>query len=364
MFINSSSGKIQTTITSAGKILLTVFWLSWGLSEVFRNQLIDFLAFVGAGRRVFTLQSPYAAYQTAFGNSVFQTVPWLAWLFAPFALMPIGQAWLIFISLNASLLLFSIAIIGLTGPSKLSPLNFAYILGCGSAVSYYCFAFGQVTIFQLSILSTMIISLQHNKRILAGALMPLALVKPHLMLWFIVSAFFIGGRRFVASSILATILFSAVAFIWQPQWPFDLLNTFISGQASSTMESWKFSTLTGLFSVSPSYGLLVLPLSFPALSWIRRKAGKLAAGSQLGIALAFSLATSPYAFAYDLPLLIPALIWLSRPWSNLMAFIWTLLAAIVFFSGFSGNSYLATLITCVLIVRKLIMASNEQQISR
>jgi hypothetical protein len=69
---------------------------------------------------------------------------------------------------------------------------------------------------------------------------------------------------------------------------------------------------------------------------------------------------SPYAFAYDLPLLIPALLWLSRRWSTRMTVIWSILAGIAAFAGFSGFSYFATLLVSGLIVLKLVVLPREQ----
>jgi hypothetical protein len=353
--------KIPKVAAGLMQLILTIFWAARGLSTIFITHQVDFLAFIGAGHRFLSFQSPYGFYPTVFGASIFQSVPWLAWLFSPLALLNIDQAWLIFVALNACLLLIIIILIGISESVKLSPINFTYVYACVLAISYFCLAFGQVTILQVAVLSIMIVALKRGNQIIAGVLMPLVLIKPHLIIWFLFSIFTSGKRQFIVSSILSTILISAVSFALQPSWPIEMVKTFVAGQTISTMENWKFSTLAGILSLPPIYGFLVLPMSIPFLIWLRRRTSRFPFGSQLTIGLAFSLAISPYAFTYDLPLLIPALIWLSQGWTWRMAFVWTLIAAFSVMSGFTGVSFVVTLITCTLIVIKVIVSTGTPQ---
>lgn len=356
------SNRIRKAVIVLVQLALINFYAFLAATTFFMSELVEFVAFTGAGRKTLALESPFGSYVTAHGASVFQSVPWLAWLFVPLALLPLHPAWLLFVSLNIGLLL-GIFIVNLSKEAKgLSPLNLIYLFSCVLVLSYSSLAFGQVTILQLWVITLVIVFLQRGNQTWAGMLMPFVLIKPHLVIWFLIYCFALGKRRFVMTSILAILLISAAAFALQPTWLFDLFDAFLAGQAQSTMESWRFSTLAGLFSLPPIYGLVVLPLAIPALFWVRRRTMGLSIKAQLAIALAFSLATSPYAFAYDLPLLLPCWFLLSRRWSCRALLFWTLGTAFVIGVGFRGFSYVVTLATCALIVVKLVRSPGGEPV--
>lgn len=356
-----SIGRPQKWLIFIGQTLSSILFFTIGFSIFYTTKLIDFLAFYGAGLNIRSFESPYGSYVTGVGISVFQSFPWLAWLFVPLTLFPVSLAFRIYFFINVGLLLLVFVLLWKVEKITLSPINYIYIFACGLAISYYCLGFGQVTIIQLAALTIMMVALQRGHDTLAGALFPLILIKPHLIIWLLFCLLLLGRWRFIICGIVSTVLVSIAGLIFQPGWPMEMITTFINGQAKSTMESWKFMTFPGLLSLPPIYGLLVLPLSIPGLLWLRGRIKPFPFSTQFAIWLAFSLATSPYAFAYDLPLLFPALIWLSRPWSLFTALIWFAFAATVTLTGFSGGTYLIAIATCVLIVVRIQKADRATE---
>jgi len=286
-----------------------------GLSTVSMDRPIDFLAYYGAARHLLDGLSPYGLYATAYGYSVFQSPLWLAWLFTPMAIMPMHSAWLLFVVINICLLILCLVIIARFHNTNVSPIVFAYILSCTLGISFIQIRFGQVTVIQLFAFVLIICAMRSRQMVIAGLLVPLALLKPHLLIFFLPSAFLRGDRKLLLSAFVSTLALMALAFWLRPAWLHDLVDTFISGQRASDMAPWKFMTLTGHFSLPPWAGLLVPPLSLPIIIWSERKFRAMPTSTWLSVALALSLAFTPYAFAYDLPLLLPVLVWLSLPWS-------------------------------------------------
>jgi hypothetical protein len=127
-----------------------------------------------------------------------------------------------------------------------------------------------------------------------------------------------------------------------------MFSAIVKGAAETSMEFWKYSTLASLFSRDARLGYLVPIVFLPLLFGLRRSLKEHPIQDQLAIVLAFSLATSPYAFAYDLPLLLPALAWLTRQWPRRAVLLWTGMAVLVYFAGFTRLAYLATLLACAL----------------
>lgn len=330
--------------------VVAVFGFVIGLHWITRQDLADFLAFWGAGGRVLASQSPYGYYPTLNGGSVFQSVPWLAWLFAPLALLPVGRAWQIFYLLNLLLVALTILLAFKEFRIRLNPLAATLVLACSLALAYPCLSFGQVSILQAAILSLMALALQRGRPVLAGALMPLALLKPHLLLWFIPYVLITGGRRFRLASLASTLLLALVALVFQPSWPGEMLQTILAGQAGTRMETWKYTTLSGLFSLDPKLGLLIPIVFLPVLFWLSRRIKDYPLYSRLAIVLGFSLAASPYSFSYDLPLLLPALVWLTQQWPARTTLLWTAVAVLIYLLGFQNLAYLVTLLVCGLIL--------------
>lgn len=157
------------------------------------------------------------------------------------------------------------------------------------------------------------------------------------------------------AGILSTLFIGLVAFLTRPSWITDMLTEIIRGQQYSTMEWNKFVTVSGLFSLPPWLNIVIWLLSFPFLILLDNKFRLVPSNIWLPIALAVSLATTPYAFAYDLPLLIPALVWLCFPWSRFSFIAILAVTLITILAGFSSIAYIVVIFTAVISIHRLIM---------
>jgi hypothetical protein len=343
---------LQSTgsVSFLGKILVASLLLTLCVVALSVAPRVDFLAFMGASKRYLSGLSPYGFYPTDHGTPVFQSFPWVVWLFLPISWMDLDQAWILFTILNGAVLLLIILLAASLQEKKFLPVDLLLLFACGLTLSYLCLVTGQLTLLQAGVAVLMMAALERNKPVLAGALVPLILIKPHLVIWFLVSVYVRSGKRFLTASLLSAGLFFGTALALQPTWPADMIQIILSGQMASTTEDWKFATLTGLLHIPPWVGFLVLPVSLPLLFFIQRRMKGQPISAQMAAALAFSLAASPYAFAYDLPLLIPALLWLTPRLSLGTAVLWLAAAAIPIITGYSGAAYILTILTCGLIL--------------
>lgn len=339
--------------------LLSTFWVIRYLPENFQQHLVDFKAFYGAAKKLLLGVTPYGLYQTAVGASSFQSPIWLSWLFIPLTLFNTEQAFLIFEILNLLLYLVILIIIFKWHSTKISFLDFFFFWGCSLVLSFLTQQFGQVTIIQLAAIVAMIYTLNNDKPIIAGMLFPLVLIKPHLVVFFCFVALKRGGRKMLLAGIGSLVIFVLIGEVIEKYWILDMIKTIIGGQQSSEMEWYKFMTLAGLFSKPLSVGILIWLITLPFLIFLDYRFRSLPNITWLPVALALSLATAPYAFAYDLPLLLPSLVWLCLPLSTmtiLIAFVVTLIPMLV---GFSGISYISVLIVTLLSIYRLFLLREE-----
>lgn len=239
--------------------------------------------------------------------------------------------------------------------SKVPLLVVLYLLGCDLVLAANTMLLGQVTIIQLGAAILIISALKQNRPFVAGLALPLILIKPHLVLFFLFAAFRRGGRKMLFAGILSTLFIVLIAFLTRPSWITDMLTEIIRGQRHSTMEWNKFLTVSGLFSLSPWVNIVLWLLFLPFLITLDNRFRSVPNNIWLPIALALSLATTPYAFAYDLPLLIPALVWLCFPWSRFSFIAIISVTLISIFAGFSGIAYIAVILIAIFSIRRLII---------
>jgi hypothetical protein len=341
-------GKISITL------LFSSFWISYGIETLSQNRLIDFSAFYGAAKNILNGLSPYNIYYTFYGSSSFQSPLWVGWFFIPFTLFPIDRAFILFGVLNLLIILICLIIVITWQSSRISPLFFIYLLCDTLVLSYDTIRFGQVTIIQLVAVILMIFALQVERPFIAGLLLPLVIIKPHLVIFFLYAAFRRGGRRMLLASLGSILLLILTAVSVQPTWITEMFRLIVYGQQNSSMEWNKFVTITGLFSLPPWLGLLVLLLFLPFFFWLDYQFKSVETKIWLPIALVLSLAITPYAFSYDLPLLLPALVWLCVPWSGRSIILLLFVSLIVIKFSFSGISYIAVLLVALFSIQKVI----------
>ncbi len=244
--------------------------------------------------------------------------------------------------------------------SRVSPLAFFYLLGCTLVLCFNAVQFGQASIIQLAAAVVIISALHVNRPFVAGLAIPLVIIKPHLVIYFLFAALKRGGRRMLLAGIGAILVLMFLALLMQPSWITDMLRVIIYGQLSSPMEWNKYVTLAGLFSLPPCIGIMVWLLLLRFLILLDSRFRSVPSNIWLPITLVLSLATAPYAFAYDLILLLPAVVWLCLPMSPLSIVIISIVLGIVISAGFSGVAYLAVLSIALYSIRGAILQTRSQ----
>ena len=319
--------------------------------------LLDFDIYYNAGKAVLSGDTPYQLY--GHFNLPFQYFPWIAWLFIPFSLFPEKTGWILFAYLNIVLLFISIRILYNIHNKDLSqnePFYIIFFFSTSLLMSLLMFMVGQVSILMLFSCTLAINFIHKKKYALAGWMVPLILVKPHLVLFFLPALFLISKKEFVITAFLSTGCLLAIATILYPSWPNEMINVFIDGQARGDRMLWAYSTLPGALRLKNWRVLnfyFAIPSFFIAL-FLLQKQINLPIFPRLSFLLAYSLFSAPYSFAYDFPLLIPSLIFLSKEWNISTALIWTICATYPALVGFQGQTYFLILFVILLIETKTI----------
>jgi hypothetical protein len=204
---------------------------------------------------------------------------------------------------------------------------------------------GQISTIILISLVLFIFLIEKNKDTLAGIVLLMTTIKPHItyLVLLLILIWIIRNRRWrVAISFAAAgILSVLVTWLINPTWINDYVQTL------NTLPYHDLSTSTLGSFMSEVFGiqifrytfLLLLPLAFP-LAKAAEKAGLLTA---FNLALLVSIPLSPYGFAFDQILLLPAVAqicsWLSRPGSFART---RLMAALGLAAVFMLNTWIAS----------------------
>jgi hypothetical protein len=342
-------------------ILLSGLWIAYGLFAVVQKNAADFTAFYGAAKNILVGINPYGLYKTIGGGiSGFQSPLWLSYFFVPLTLFPINVALIVYKLVNLVIVIGCFFLILRWQTSKVPLLVVLYLLGCILVLSANTMLLGQVTIIQLASAILMIVALKHNRPFVAGLALPLILIKPHLVLFFLFAAFRRGGRKMLFAGVLSTCFFVIISILTRHTWITDLLGEIIRGQQYSTMEWNKFVTVSGLFSLPPWLNIVIWLLSLPVLIMLDNKFHSVPSNIWLPITLVLSLATTPYAFAYDLPLLIPALIGLCFPWSRFSIIAISVVTFVTIFAGFSSIAYIEVIFIAIFSIHRVIIQKSLQ----
>lgn len=337
-----------------------VLWIAYGLTAFTQKHLVDFTAFYGAAKNLLVGLSPYRFYETFYGTSTFQSPFWVGWFFIPFTRLPINLAFIVFGAFNLVLSLVCLTLMLRWQPSKVSPLVYIFLLGCTLVLSFRTIQFGQVTLIQLFAATFMITALIKNRPVLAGLAIPLVIIKPHLILFFLFAAFRRGGRKMLLAGVGSTLVFMLISFLIQHSWISDMLQVVIYGQKTTIMMWKKYVTLGGLFSLPPWISMVGCVVFLLILILVDGKFRSVPNKIWLPITLVLSLATAPYAFAYDLPLLLPALIWSCLPLKPLPITVISTVTFIALISGFLSNAYIAVIIIAIYSIRVAILHMRLQ----
>ncbi len=334
--------------------LTCLFFVLWYvLYTASRSVLWDFGVFFGSAQAVLHGQSMYQVYGQE--QLPYWYFPWVAWMFIPLAVLPVQAAKIVYLALGFLGAIWLVFVAGrrLGGDRPFSANVF--ILAMGLLACWLLFRVGQADFILAALVTAIVFMIEGQRDVLAGALFPVLLFKPHLLLVFIPVAIWRGGRRFLVSACISVLLLSLLGVILIPDWPVQMIGM-LRHSGLRTDNAWGFTTLPELIGRTENWsGTANLPITLGlfalglGIAWKNRH---LPTAPLLSLTMALSLLCAPRAYSYNLPFLLPALLWLS-PSSVLVTTIgWLAVGAIAFGTSFSTGSYVIVLITCGLAVAK------------
>ncbi|HCK67182.1 MAG TPA: hypothetical protein DHW49_13040 [Anaerolineae bacterium] len=336
-------------IASICSLLLLIVFV-----KIQNSDLLDFEIYYEAGRSVLNGEKVYQFY----GNYQlpFQYFPWIAWLFAPFAIFDIHTAWILFSLINIFLFFYSIFILlNITEKEVDSNTKITlslFYLSAALVMSLLLFTVGQISIFLLFLCTVTIKLIDEDKRTIAGILTPVLLLKPHLMLVFFPIVLKKGGKDYLLSSIISIVILGSIATLLNTEWITEMLKIIFLGQLRGDDLLWGYTTFAGAFEMK-NWRIINFYFSIPSLIisyFIIHKIRNATTVLYLISGLTLSLFAAPYSFAYDLPLLTPALVLLSSQYKNFSLLIWGIAVIVPIISGFQGQSYFLILIVSILVI--------------
>lgn len=326
-----------------------MFILHYGITKM---EWQDFFVFYNAANSALSGESLYQI--TGEHNLPFWYFPWTAWLFIPFA----------FWSGTAALLIYKIVFVLVAILIVNSLLTFynpdfkfwdkVLILSLVTSMSLQTMIVGQLEYILLGLILVTMYAIDRRRFILAGVLIPFLWTKPHLLIVFTLTAFWLGGIRTVLATGASFILMSLIETIRNPGWYFAMFTLLKNGE--SRADGPIFMTLPYLFGFQENWvGTGNLPITVPLIIiavLIVWKVRTLPPIPLLSLALAASLFCAPRAYAYDLPLLIPAMIWITAKDFRSTFWIWLVAGILPPLVRYSSASYLLTVLVLLLAIRK------------
>lgn len=331
-----------------------LFFVLWFvLYTASHSELWDFGVFYGSAQAALRGQSMYQVY--GHYQLPYWYFPWVAWMFVPLAILPLEVATTVYLTLG---FMGAVWLVFVAGPRLGAKRPFAanvFILAMSLLASWLLFRVGQADFILAALITGIVFLIDAKRDVLAGALFPILLFKPHLLLIFIPFAMLRGGRRFLIAAFASVLALSVLGFILVPNWPVQMVSM-LRQSGLRTDNAWGFTTLPELIGRQENWsGTANLPITLGlfalglAVAWMNRH---LPTAPFLSLTMALSLLGAPRAYSYNLPFLLPALLWLSPSGVLLTTVEWLGVGALAFRTSFSTGSYFIVLITCVLAVIK------------
>lgn len=321
---------------------LTAIWIGYTIQN---SAPEDFRVFYESARAAFSGQSIYRTYGPI--NLPYWYLPWLAWFYIPLGLFSYGTAYVLYVSVSILCAFFAVDHFCNEYIPTSDRSERLFIVGMALSMCWLLFRVGQMDFILLAATGGMIYLIASNRGILAGAITPILLFKPHLYILYLPAALYKGKKQFLLGSLTVCLALIELSFLIIPDWPQQMLHM-LAQSGQRTDNNWNFTTLPNMLGLQENWSgtanlpftILLILVGF-ALLWKFRSLGTY---PLLSLALAGSLFCAPRAYAYNFPLLIPAMIWICADWPKAIRFLFWLAAAILpFFFRFSSGTYLLVL---------------------
>jgi hypothetical protein len=288
----------------------------------------DFFTFWLAGHMLPQNGNPYSPEQWVAGHAQFN-VTWvpnlafvyplpLAVLFAPLGLLPLQQAFILWVALSMGMILASLFLIR---PAEITPGNLVLVLSILVGLVFFrptilTLVSGQLSAWLLFILACIATLWAKEKWAWGSLLLPLLLLKPNLgaPIVLLLSAWLLFTRRYRPLLILGAgaILLAVVGMLKDPAWLLEYLgigSTKLSHDFGFSPTVWGVANLACRFR-SPctlAAGGVLAVLLAAAVVWILAKQRSVLPPLwAISLAVCATLVITPYTWPYDqLLLLLP-----------------------------------------------------------
>jgi hypothetical protein len=238
--------------------------------------------------------------------------PWLLLLFAPLGFLSYPIAVPVWIFCNTVLIGLALIISWrmCTGNESSKGILIVFVAGYlfGETIAYI--AIGQITVLVLLGMLLSIWWLNHQKDILAGAILLFTLIKPQISYFFllIVLIWIIQNRRWKVILGFVIALLSSLIIFWiiDPGWLNNYITLINSMPYTLIYTSTFGSFMASLFHTNIFYfSVLILIFCIKPLLRILEKAGWYTA---MNISVLISLPLSPFGFTFDQIIILPAIV--------------------------------------------------------
>ncbi len=316
--------KLQSILLITAVILLIIAMvvLPWAAGPTGKG---DFIGYWSASRLLLQGKDPYdiaqlhelqyQAYPER-GYLIYTwNPPWLPVLLLPMAWLPFQTAAQIWMLANLAVLIATaLAVwIGLTGDRSIRAVSMAVAATVFFPPSLAAIGAGQIVpwVFLASV-AIVVWQLRNRHLILAGALMPVMLLKPQVTFLAAALSAWHGLRqrlwRFFAAAGVSVLILLAIATLLYPGW----LTSYLNDISSRNMALWLTPTLGGfLFALWPTqwirYVGLILVLVTPVLY---ERIGYQRVWLLLGLTLGTAIAVSPFGWSFDQIVLLPLILYM------------------------------------------------------
>ena len=341
-------------------IFIFAIWVVYYITT--HSSRLDFRTFFGAGTAAaggVPIYSLYGIYMHPFWY-----FPWVAWQFIPFTPFTFSQAWYAYILLCCGLLWGIVVFYSKRFSISENLLDKVFIYSMSLLLCMMLFNFGQTNILVLAWITLVVVLLEQKKHFLAGIVMPLSLIKPHLLIIFVIAFLLKGGKKGFIGAALSSLAMFGLEFLLDPTWIRDFIELFAYGSKRDDDLYWDHTTLPNLLGFDENYvGTANLPIILLLLligTLVVWKFRTLPPSKLIALGLAGSLLGAPRAFGYDLVLLLPAMMLLSERFSWKTFLLWIMAIIIPFAYNFSTGSYILTLLVFGLSVWKLRQQGTKQ----
>lgn len=193
------------------------------------------------------------------------------------------------------------------------------LISCAAVVAWIpclsLFGMGHVTSWTLLGFTLWAFCMQQKRPALAGCLLALSIIKPHLALGPVLYACVVGLRqkqwKMLAAFALTVLAMIAATFLIRP----TIWSEYLASLAQSNPTQWFNATLDGWgrYQLGPWFRYVSATIGVALLAWIVLLAWK-RDGSDGPLVLALWLAATPYAFSYDYVLILPGFLLAVGAW--------------------------------------------------